>query len=342
MVTYLWRAAGSHVWTRPWRRNLDMVLSPVGQPSIRTPSRMNWLHSFYCVGAVVTVVAGTLALQAGGRRVASLLLIPLPIALVCVLGAMSFPALTTEGEERIPLRGLFRSICLSGLLAPSSSGCHRTRYAQWLPACRNLARLSPVGRRHGSLAFSLAMAVGRMGIGTLSTRLDSYTISVELWPLRRPVPRGFVLPCCPSRSACLHSGRSHRQLPVAHYARHHCRSLSQRRCQHVWSSSPHSGTLVAFLMPLAVGAPADFSTSIGGFLSPHSPRSSCSLSSSFSASRISSLGSREGIPVGNLEQASPLFRNIGFSPSNQNFPICDGAPIPPGEPSVTTCGFLKV
>ena len=46
---------------------LDMVLSPVVaaiNPE-RRAAAMNWLHSFYCVGAVVTVVVGTLALQAG-------------------------------------------------------------------------------------------------------------------------------------------------------------------------------------------------------------------------------------------------------------------------------------
>ncbi|RYG85753.1 MAG: MFS transporter [Alphaproteobacteria bacterium] len=46
---------------------LDMVLSPI--VSALNPERrsvaLNWLHSFYCVGAVVTILVGTLALRAG-------------------------------------------------------------------------------------------------------------------------------------------------------------------------------------------------------------------------------------------------------------------------------------
>ena len=44
---------------------LDMILSPV--VAVLNPNRrsaaMNWLHSFYCVGAVVTILASTVALQ---------------------------------------------------------------------------------------------------------------------------------------------------------------------------------------------------------------------------------------------------------------------------------------
>jgi fucose permease len=47
---------------------LDMVLSPVVaalNPGRRTQA-LNWLHSFYCVGAVVTIGLGTLVLAAAG------------------------------------------------------------------------------------------------------------------------------------------------------------------------------------------------------------------------------------------------------------------------------------
>jgi MFS family permease len=90
---------------------LDMVLSPVVSalnPDKRTSS-MNWLHSFYCVGATITVVVGTAALQAGiSWRQASLLLIGLPVLLIVALGVMKFPALTVEDGERTPLRKLMR------------------------------------------------------------------------------------------------------------------------------------------------------------------------------------------------------------------------------------------
>src|SRR5690606_3596490 len=46
---------------------LDMVLSPVvaALNPTRRAAAMNWLHSFYCVGAVFTILVGTVALTAG-------------------------------------------------------------------------------------------------------------------------------------------------------------------------------------------------------------------------------------------------------------------------------------
>ena len=46
---------------------LDLVLSPIvaALNPHRRSAAMNWLHSFYCVGAVATVLAGALALRAG-------------------------------------------------------------------------------------------------------------------------------------------------------------------------------------------------------------------------------------------------------------------------------------
>ena len=117
---------------------------------------------------------------------------------------MSFPALTTEKNAFLS-EACSAASGLSGLLPPSS-GVHLN--SAWRNGCPHAETSLGYPQWVGGTAFllfSLAMAVGRMGIGTLSTRLDSYTIMrVELWPLRRPVPRGFVLPCCPSRSlACI-------------------------------------------------------------------------------------------------------------------------------------------
>ncbi len=160
---------------------LDMVLSPVVSalnPDTRTSS-MNWLHSFYCIGATVTVVAGTTALQCGiNWRVASLFLLVLPIALIFLLGAMRFPALTAEGGERTPLKELMTDLWFIGaLVAIFLGGATELGMAQWLPAYAELSLKYPQWVGGAALfAFSVCMAIGRMGIGALSARVNPITI----------------------------------------------------------------------------------------------------------------------------------------------------------------------
>lgn len=160
---------------------LDMVLSPVVSalnPDERTGS-MNWLHSFYCVGATLTVLAGTAALQAGiSWRMASLLLLVLPVLLIFTLGRAKFPSLTSEEGERTQFRTLIKEVWFIGALAGIFlGGATELGMAQWLPAYAELALKYPQWVGGAALfAFSVAMAIGRMGIGALSAKVDSYTI----------------------------------------------------------------------------------------------------------------------------------------------------------------------
>lgn len=160
---------------------LDMILSPVVSalnPEKRTAS-MNWLHSFYCIGATLTVVAGTVALQSGiSWRQASLMLIVLPLLLILAFSTLKFPALTTEEGERTPLRNLLQSAWFIGsLIALFLGGATELGMAQWLPAYAELYLKYPQWVGGVALfSFSVCMAIGRMGIGALSERVDSYTI----------------------------------------------------------------------------------------------------------------------------------------------------------------------
>lgn len=160
---------------------LDMVLSPVVSainPENRSAS-MNWLHSFYCVGATVTVLAGTAALQSNiSWRSACLILMPLPIVLIFALGAMKFPSLTSEGEARTPFIKLISDMWFFGaLVAIFLGGATELGMAQWLPAYAELSLKYPQWVGGAALfLFSICMAIGRMGIGALSEKLDPITI----------------------------------------------------------------------------------------------------------------------------------------------------------------------
>lgn len=159
---------------------LDMVLSPIvaALNPTRRVAAMNWLHAFYCIGAVATILAGTLALRAGfSWRFACLVLLPLPAALAAVLGALAFPALTAEGG-RLPARALVReSWFRTALAAIFLGGATELGMAQWLPAYAETELGFPawVGGA-GLLGFSAAMAAGRGVMGSFSKRWDPFLL----------------------------------------------------------------------------------------------------------------------------------------------------------------------
>lgn len=157
---------------------LDMVLSPVVaalNPHRRTAA-MNWLHAFYCVGAVVVALAGSAALAWGlGWRWACLLLLPLPVGLLAAFAPLRFPGLAEEGP-RTPLRGLLREGRFHlALLAILLGGATELGMAQWLPAYAETTLGYPAWLGGVALLlFSVAMAAGRMVAGAVGTRLDPY------------------------------------------------------------------------------------------------------------------------------------------------------------------------
>ncbi|MBS0630547.1 MAG: MFS transporter [Verrucomicrobia bacterium] len=158
---------------------LDMVVSPVvaALNPTRRAAAMNWLHSFYCVGAVVTILTGTLVLRAGGGwRAACLLLAPFPLLLLGALVPRRFPELSAEGG-RLGLRTLLRRPWFWGaMVAILLGGATEAALVQWLPAYAERALHYPawVGGV-ALLLFSVAMAVGRMAVGS-AEKLDPYYV----------------------------------------------------------------------------------------------------------------------------------------------------------------------
>ncbi len=160
---------------------LDLILSPVvaALNPDRRSAAMNWLHSFFCVGAVATVLIGAGMLRMGmDWRHACLVLIPLPLALLVLFAPRSFPALVTGPGPRQPMGQLLRDRWFGGaLLAIFLGGATELGMAQWLPAFAetSLGYSKWIGGV-GLLLFSLAMAVGRMVVGALCARLNPFTV----------------------------------------------------------------------------------------------------------------------------------------------------------------------
>ncbi|MDP0497099.1 MAG: MFS transporter [Verrucomicrobiota bacterium JB024] len=159
---------------------LDMILSPVVaalNPGNRSVS-MNLLHSFYCVGAAVTILVGTLALSFGlGWAAACYMLIPLPLVLLVAFSLLRFPALVENGV-RMPLRELFTRRWFGlAVLAIFLGGATELGMAQWLPAYAETSLgYSAAFGGVCLLLFSVAMALGRMIISVIGHRVDPITL----------------------------------------------------------------------------------------------------------------------------------------------------------------------
>jgi fucose permease len=160
---------------------LDMVLSPIVaalNPERRTAA-MNWLHSFYPVGAVVTIFIGTLALTLDiGWRAVCWLSIALPLGLTLAFLPLSFPGLVADSGGRTSMRALCaKPWFLLALAAIFMGGATELGMAQWLPAYAETSLgFSPAVAGVGLLLFSVAMALGRMVVGIFEASAHAYLI----------------------------------------------------------------------------------------------------------------------------------------------------------------------
>lgn len=156
---------------------LDMILSPIVcalEPERRAQA-MNWLHSFYCVGAVLTVLGATVAfaMSCSWHEVAFWMAIP-PAAVAGVFLFVHHPALAPEQVRRSRVRDLLANrYFLLTLATIFLTGAVEMGVAQWLPAYAELelGKSRWVGGA-SLLAFSVGMAVGRMGVGVISARVS--------------------------------------------------------------------------------------------------------------------------------------------------------------------------
>ncbi len=157
---------------------LDMVLSPIVaalQPDNRAMA-LNWLHSFYGIGTVVTVLVGTLAFRLGiGWRTISLTFIVVPLLVALGFLYVDLPPLISDIEGgRTPMRDLCRNSSFVAVnVAIFLGGALELGLAQWLPAYAEMSLgFSKLTGSVSLLAFSAAMALGRIFAGLIGRRVD--------------------------------------------------------------------------------------------------------------------------------------------------------------------------
>ena len=152
---------------------LDMVLSPIVcalQPHQRAKA-LNWLHAFYCIGALGTVLAGSAALHLQiPWRVVALAMNAVPVAMFLGFMPLRIPSLVHEDATRISIRLLLRRpFFLAALLAIALCGATEQGMSQWLPAYAE--RALGYSKATGGMAlagFAIGMIAGRVAAGAVA------------------------------------------------------------------------------------------------------------------------------------------------------------------------------
>lgn len=155
---------------------LDMVISPIVaalRPD-RRAAALNWLHSFYCSGAVGTVLVASAALYLDlPWRAVAVAIAVFPMLLFFGFSRMYIPRLVHEEQERTPVPTLMQHPWFLGaLVAIALAGATEAGMAQWLPAYAE--RVLDYSRATSGLAlagFSVAMVAGRMLAATAAHRV---------------------------------------------------------------------------------------------------------------------------------------------------------------------------
>lgn len=157
---------------------LDMILSPLVaalQPDRRSAA-MNWLHAFFCVGAVGAVLIASLALKWNvSWRMVALVLMLAPLATLLAFVRLPLPPLIQEHVQRESIPTLIKQpYFIACLIAIFLGGATEMGLSQWLPTyaeqtlgySKEFAGLTLAG-------FSIGMALGRIGAAMLHERIPA-------------------------------------------------------------------------------------------------------------------------------------------------------------------------
>ena len=189
---------------------LDMILSPIVSSLTRGQSQtaaLNALHSFYCIGAIVTILAGSLALRFGlSWRTLALGLLPMPAMVGIAFSFLPMPTLIEAGRARIRTGELMRQrFFLLTMVTIFLGGATELGMAYWLPAYaeKSLGYASWTAAL-AFLGFSLAMTVGRLGIMFLPKTVKAIPLmlvccvaTAVLFPIASFSPnRGLAVAAC--------------------------------------------------------------------------------------------------------------------------------------------------
>jgi fucose permease len=158
-----------------------MIMSPIVSAvcANRRAIALNRLHAFYCLGAVGTVLAASASMHLGvSWRLVSASMAVVPLALLVAFAVVPLPPLVHPDFTRDGLRHLMRRPrFLLALAAIALIGATEAGMSQWLPAYSE-RELGYDRASSGAVlvAFSVAMALGRMLASHRTNRLNPHVI----------------------------------------------------------------------------------------------------------------------------------------------------------------------
>lgn len=160
---------------------LDMILSPIVvalQPDRRSIA-MNWLHAFFCIGAVAAVLISSMALKWSiSWRTVALSIMVAPVFTFMLFLRLTLPPLIQEGVQRESMAKLIRQpyfiVCLIAIFL---GGATEMGLSQWLPtyAEQGLGYSKEAGG-FALAGFSVGMVFGRMAAAMLQERISPITL----------------------------------------------------------------------------------------------------------------------------------------------------------------------
>ena len=160
---------------------LDMILSPMVvalQPDRRSVA-MNWLHSYFCMGAVGAVLIASMALKWDiSWRIVALGIMIAPFVTFLLFLKLTLPPLIQEGGQRESIPKLVRQpYFIACLIAIFLGGATEMGLSQWLPtyAEQGLGYSKEVGG-FALAGFSVGMVFGRMAAALLQERIPPISL----------------------------------------------------------------------------------------------------------------------------------------------------------------------
>jgi len=154
---------------------LDMILSPI--VSVMRPERrasaMNWLHSFYSIGAVCSVLFGTYALLKLPWRMVWGIMALLPAVVLVGFALVKVPPLVHDGQQRMPVRKLATyPYFIFAVLAIFMIGGTEHGIVQWLPAfAERSLKLTKFAGGNMLLGYLVVMVLGRVLAASVGRRI---------------------------------------------------------------------------------------------------------------------------------------------------------------------------